>query len=75
VIFRVLVVLDPTLCELENRLSGTVRQREKIDTDILQDRQLPPQTGARALDAPNSAPHRPCNAGQDLSAWYWHLPD
>jgi hypothetical protein len=50
-IFRVLVVLDPTLCELEYHLCGTVRQREEVDVDVLQDRQLPPRIGAIALNA------------------------
>jgi hypothetical protein len=36
-IFRVLIVLDPTLCELENYLCGTVKQRKKVDVDVLQD--------------------------------------
>lgn len=51
-VFRVLVILDPTLCELKNHLCGAVRQREQVDVNVLQDGQLPPPTGARALNAP-----------------------
>lgn len=51
-VFRVLVILDLTLYELQNRLCDAVRQNEPVYLNVLQDGQLPPPTGARALNAP-----------------------
>jgi hypothetical protein len=34
-VFRVLVILSPTLYKLQNNFSSPVRKREKIDMNIL----------------------------------------
>jgi len=40
-VFWVLVILGPTLHELENDFCGAIGKREKIDVDVLAHRQSP----------------------------------
>ena len=54
-VFGIFIVLGPTLCELDDDFGGAVRQREQVDMNVLQDRQLLPRTEPEHLKAPTSS--------------------
>lgn len=72
-VFGILIVLGPTLCKLDDHFRGAVRQREQIDMNVLQDRQLLPRTDAGALEAPTSSMET-CLPGQSFEHNLPHLP-